>query len=98
MDTNDIEEMLFARDVSHEFLEDAASDVSEDEMLDGADDEELILWGLEDSPMLMAVHTDHKVESHIDLTTIGLRSRKEPPAHSLSPPVRGRYCSSPTVC
>jgi hypothetical protein len=91
MDTDEIEDMLFGRDVSPEFLEDGISDEFEDEILDCADDYEPS-WELEDSPMLTPATTDHDVvvESQINLNTTG-PSSTESPAHSVLPPLRDRY-------
>jgi hypothetical protein len=96
MDADNIEEMLFGRDASHDFLEVATDDVLEDELLDNAEEDEP-LWELEDSPMLMAANIDHEVERHIDLTAT-LLSQNQPPADSSTPSVRDRYFLSPTVC
>lgn len=97
MNTDFIEEMLFGRDASPDFLENTISDASEDEMLDCADDYEPS-WGLEDSPMLTPATTDHEpeVESHIDLNATGPPSPKSP-GDSVLPPFHDRYFSNLTV-
>jgi hypothetical protein len=98
MGIDEVEDMLFGRDVSPDFLADAINDEFEDEILDCADDYEPS-WELEDSPMLTPATTDHgvEVESQINLSITG-PSSTESPANSGLPPLRDRYSSMPRVC
>jgi hypothetical protein len=92
MNADEVEEMLFGRDASPDFLEDARCDASEDEILDCADDYEPS-WGLEDSPMLTLATTDHEheMENHIDLNTTG---SPKSPVDNVAQPVHDRYLSN----
>jgi hypothetical protein len=89
MDTDDFEDMLFGLDTSCDGLEDAASDISEDEMLDTPDDG-FNLYSLEDSPSLISAATDHEVDEHINMKEPEMRSRQEPPAFDAIRPARDR--------
>jgi hypothetical protein len=98
MDADDIEEMLFGRDASQDFLEDATDDMLEDQLLDDSDDDEP-LWELDGNLMIMAANnTDHEVERHINLNTTKLPSQRQPPADSSMPLVRDRYFLNSKVC
>jgi hypothetical protein len=62
-----LEDMLFGLDAPGSDHEEAASDNTDDEMLEDADDEDPNLWDLDDEPLLMPGTTDHEVEEHTDL-------------------------------
>jgi hypothetical protein len=76
MNADDIEDMLFGLDASQDYPDDATDD-SEDEMLGAVDDEELTLWDVENSPLLMPATTDHEVEEHISLDIRETRMRQK---------------------
>lgn len=65
MDTDDTEDMLFGLSASPEELDDATSDVSDDDILDEVDIDELTLWDEADSPLLMPTYNN----AEVDLTT-----------------------------
>jgi hypothetical protein len=69
MDTNDLEDMLFEPHASPENSEDATSGISDDDMLDEADIDEVTLWDEADSPLLLPTYDDVEVNEHVDLTT-----------------------------
>jgi len=75
MDADDIEDLLFGARVSPALFDDIASDISEDELLDEADVDELNPWHGADSPLLMPAYADPEVEEYMDLTTA-----QQPPA------------------
>lgn len=89
MDTNDFEDMLFGLDTSCDGLEDAGSDISEDEMLEAADGG-FNLYSLEDSHLLTPAATGHEVAEHINMKEPEVRSRQEPPAFDAMRPARDR--------
>jgi meiotic recombination protein SPO11 len=86
----DIEDMLFGPDAlcnNHDF----ASDVSEDEILDDAEDDEPSLWDLQDGPLLTPILTDREGEEHCGHTAQSLISRDEQVLPDSMRPARARW-------
>lgn len=73
----DIEDMLFGPDAMYDHP-DFASDVSDDEILDGAEyDDEPNLWDLQNGPLLTPPLTDRDGKEHCGRTAQSLTSRDE---------------------
>jgi hypothetical protein len=62
MDAEDVEDMLFGLDASQDDLEEAASDISDEDMLDGAEADEETLWDLENDAVLTPATSDCRME------------------------------------
>jgi hypothetical protein len=79
---DDIEDMLFGTDASHDYFQDASED-SDDDMLDDGDDDELNLWDVEDSPLLTPATIDNEVEEQIDVLETATQRKDNPtrPTH-----------------
>lgn len=88
MDPDGIEDMLFGPDASYNDHE-HASDVSDDEMLDCAEDDELTSWDLEGDPLLMPT-TGHEEEAQDRLTTQAQSSPNDNFSPGAIRPVRDR--------
>jgi hypothetical protein len=62
MDAEDIEDMLFGLDASQDDLDGAASDISDEYMLDDAEGDEETLWDLENDAVLTPATSDCQME------------------------------------
>ena len=95
MDDEGVEDMLFGPDTSQGNLEEATTDISDDDMLDCLDDDEELLWGLQDDSMLIPATDDDQHGKHIDFEETGVTSPgKEPSLLDAMRPARDRYCGS----
>jgi len=97
MDDEGIEDMLFGLDASQSTLAEATTDISDDDMLECFDDDEELLWGLQDDSMLIPATTDDQNDEHIDFEDTGVESpEKGPSMLDAMRPARDRYRGSST--
>jgi meiotic recombination protein SPO11 len=100
VDADNVEDMLFGLACPPESFQDATNYASEDEMLDDPDDDENILWDLQDSPRLKPVITDYQGGEYIDHDNAMSRLPEinEPTFAQTTQPSRDRYVSQLMAC
>jgi len=95
MDDEGFEDMLFGLDASQSNLEEATTDISDDDMLGCLDDDEELLWGLQDDSMLIPATHDDQHGEHIDFEQTGVKGPgKKPSMLDVVRLARDRYCGS----
>jgi meiotic recombination protein SPO11 len=95
MDADNFEDMLFGLACVPESFQDVTNYASEDEMLDDPDDEEHVLWDLQDNPRLTPAIIDYQGDEYIDHDNVMSRLPKisDPTFAQTSRPQRDRYVS-----
>jgi len=90
MDASDIEDMLFGLDDSQDALEDISSDLSDEDMLGDAENEQETLWDLDNDAVLTPATSDCEMDDG-DAKEVEeqLLEEEEPPKHPL-PAIRDR--------
>jgi hypothetical protein len=91
MDADDVEDLLFGPEDSQEYLGDAISDISDDDMLDFQEDDEATLWDLEDIPVSTPATVYDPVEYEDVQDTARQPSHQEDSSQAVVRTARDRY-------